>query len=172
MKKEPFEEIEFENELRSLRPLPVKPKVMAGWLDFGSGADIELRQDSEKRLSPFRRPMWLLAALVCLTGFLGALVVRQGWDEIKSNATQTETLVGDPTDTPLMVDLTFSPSSLENRFVGASDDGIIGAVGDVTFRRVRYQLMDTYHWANLEDGSSLEMIIPREEILFLPVVTY
>ncbi|MDA7867133.1 hypothetical protein N9B57_04265 [Verrucomicrobia bacterium] len=170
MKKEPFDEIE--HELRSLRPLPVKPKVMTGWLDFDSGVDIELQRDLKRSLSPFRRSMWLLAALVCLTGFLGALVVRQGWNEIKSNPTQIETLVEDSTDTPLLTDLAFSPSSLKNRFVGASDDGIIGAVGDVSFRRVRYQLMDTYHWANLEDGSSLEMIIPREEILFLPVVTY
>jgi hypothetical protein len=116
--------------------------------------------------------MWLLAALVCLTGFLGALVVRQGWNEIKTNATQVEGLTGNVTDPPLLADLAFSPSSIENRFVGASDDGIIGAVGDVSFRRVRYQLMDTCHWANPEDGSSLEMLIPREEVLFLPVVTY
>ena len=170
MNKEPFEEIE--RELRSLRPLPVKPKVMADWLDFNSELDTEARRDNERPLSPFRQPMWLLAAVVCLTGFLGALLVRQGWGEIEANTTQVETLNGNPSDSPLLADLAFRPSSLENRFVGASDDGIIGAVGDVSFRRVRYQLMDTYQWANPDDGSRLEMIIPREEVLFLPVVTY
>jgi len=66
----------------------------------------------------------------------------------------------------------FLPFKVENRLVNAEDDGIIGTFANVPFRRVRYQLIDSYTWENLTDGSSIRMAVPREEILILPVSIY
>lgn len=67
---------------------------------------------------------------------------------------------------------TFRPFEVENHLVDAADDGIIAMIGDVPFRRVRYQLIDSYTWKNDADGASIRMAVPREEILIIPVSTY
>lgn len=168
MKNEEFEENEFVSELRSLRPIAPRPSVMTSWKEFGNEVESEETGDVTRG----RGSRWLLAALICLTAFIGSLVVRQGWDEIDFSATDDEPFLSNSLDQLSNTDLRFEPNSFENRFIGASDDGVIGELGAVSFRRVRYQLVDTYHWANPADGSRLEMMIPREEVLLLPVVTY
>ncbi len=179
MNEDQSNDADFESELRSLNPTNVRPETLQRWQDLCRHEDAEPIAAHESRGGILA--LWgnglsirhlLAAACVFLAGFL--LLQFQKQPELPSGAVSSQPAPRNPIggEPALFSELSFEPNALENHFVGARDDGVIGAVGGVPFRRVRFQLADTYLWENGEDGSRLEMVIPREEILLLPVVTY
>ena len=181
MKEESKSDTDFEKELLALIPSAVDPDVMNRWLADIQEADTnapkpqaERRGESDENSRSYlgfglSMP---LAALVCLTGFIAGLLFLDFSETSGERPSASIPRLGKALGPPLFQDLSFEPNTLENRFVSVNDDGVVGVLGEVPFRRVRYQLTDSYQWKNPEDGSRLEMIIPREEILLLPVVTY
>ena len=161
----------LEQELRSLTPSRVSDETLARWQEScGTGtADY-----SDRPPYPMSRAMLLLAALVVLTGFLGIFWVQQAWRTAQPDqpvaASESRGLREaewiDVGRTPLR------PAALNSQFLEVLDEGVVAVVGEVPFRRVRYRLLDTYRWAATTDAVSMEMQVPREEILLLPVVTY
>ncbi len=185
MKDDSLSDLEFENELRALSPVSVEADVMAAWLNEikvpdpnASTPGVRLKACAEEgsRGRWMLRSAWALAALFCLAGFVVGMLLLN-FSDAPQEKSERAMAPPDPTldpivRRPLFSDLAFEPNALENRFVAVSDDGVVGVLGEVPFRRVRYQLADSYQWSNTEDGSRLEMIVPREEVLLLPLVTY
>ncbi|MCS1407465.1 MAG: hypothetical protein M2R45_00623 [Verrucomicrobia subdivision 3 bacterium] len=183
MKENWLEESEFEEGLRKLRPRAVPPSVVDHWVKAARDAamrdrnDVPVSEGHDRGVfgnKTCRRSVWLAAALILLVGLVGTLMV-QGPDE--PGGLSEVVSISDPLISPLRglkaaEGFAFRPEALESQLIHASDDGIVAIVGDVPFRRVRYQLVDAYRWSSAPDGVFLEYQIPREEVLLLPVVTY
>ncbi len=66
---------------------------------------------------------------------------------------------------------TFVPVNAGNTFEDARDMGVIINHRGEPVRRVRYQFHDTYQWQRLSDGSQIELKVPHEGYIDLPVRT-
>jgi hypothetical protein len=66
----------------------------------------------------------------------------------------------------------FRPVRAQNTLIGVDEAGIVNLQGGQLARSVRYRFMDSVRFENPEDGSIIEMKVPREEILLVPVQTY
>ena len=65
----------------------------------------------------------------------------------------------------------FIPVRAENVFEGASDEGLTLTEDNRPVQKLRYRFSDTYRWENPEDGSTIEMVVPRERLLLVPART-
>lgn len=60
----------------------------------------------------------------------------------------------------------------ENRLQQRIDEGLVFMDSGFSARQIRYQFVDRVTWINPKTGDSLEVEIPREEIILLPVQTF
>ncbi len=82
---------------------------------------------------------------------------------------------GKPTATAVVVDneaSRFVPVTARQMLIGAQEEGIYFDEEDMPTRRMRYQFVDSYLWENPADGSSLQVNMPREEVLLVRLNTY
>ena len=174
----------FEDELRELVPAKLDPILWDSALQ-------EDRSDESRDVVPGSeteavRPFagighWAMAALFCLLGVACVWLLQDAFTDFGPSAdshpqqlSRVADAIGDQNagELPSIAGSTFQPVGLRRLFVDARDDGVVSVVGDVPYRQVRYQLLDRFEWNNPRDGSEIQMIVPREEIFLLPVVTY
>jgi len=180
--KQPDEELrKIEDTLRQWRP-SAPPKHVAGKIaqdlegvlpkeSGGSGSQ------SNRGSVPFL--LWagpLLAAACLVLGFM--LLWRPGPLERPGNAGKSLSeagpengllVGGTPPDAPANPD--YKPVKAENVLKSVSADGIVMGRDNQPMRRFRYEFIDTITWKNAQDGSSIRMSYPREEIVLVPVRT-
>ncbi len=67
---------------------------------------------------------------------------------------------------------TYQPVLAENNLKDRIDEGIVFLDGGLTARKYRYQFIDTVVWKNPTNGARVEMQVPRDEVVLIPVQTY
>lgn len=66
----------------------------------------------------------------------------------------------------------FRPVLAENNLKSRIDEGIVFLRNGMTARQYRYEFLDRVVWENPSDGAILELEIPREEVVLVPVQTF
>lgn len=66
----------------------------------------------------------------------------------------------------------FRPVVAENNYKGRVDEGIVFLRNGLTARRYRYEFIDRVVWRNPSDGAVIEMEVPRDEVVLVPVQTF
>ena len=66
----------------------------------------------------------------------------------------------------------FEPVVAENNLKGRVDEGIVFLRNGLTARRYRYEFIDRVVWRNPSDGAVIEMEVPRDEVVLVPVQTF
>ncbi|MCP5515964.1 MAG: hypothetical protein H7A45_01750 [Verrucomicrobiales bacterium] len=59
-----------------------------------------------------------------------------------------------------------------NYLYGAADEGVVYGDGDTPYRRIRYQFLDTSEWQDEASRAVVRVIVPREDVLLLPMNVY
>lgn len=83
-----------------------------------------------------------------------------------------ETLETAASDNAPMMAAGFRPIRAENALLSRVDDGLVTLEGGMPARRYRYRFLDTITWENPRDGAQVEMAVPREELVLVPVRTF
>jgi hypothetical protein len=158
---------QFENQLRKAQPLQPRDGL-AG--DIGHA----LREAGRRRhMRQWRALMaWgglAVAASVILTFgillFNGRFSLAAPTPELPSR----QAVAADPG--PGQAD-DFRPVLAENNLKSRIDEGIVFLRNGLTARRYRYEFIDRVVWENPADGAVVEMQIPREEVVLVPVQTF
>jgi len=66
----------------------------------------------------------------------------------------------------------FKPILAENRLTSRIDEGIVFLQNGISARQYRYEFIDRVVWKNPVDGATVEMEVPREEVILVPVQTF
>ena len=66
----------------------------------------------------------------------------------------------------------FTPVFAENNLKSRVDEGIVFLRNGLTARRYRYEFIDRVVWQNPSDGAVVEVEVPRDEVVLVPVQTF
>lgn len=66
----------------------------------------------------------------------------------------------------------FEPVLAQNNLKERVDEGIVFLGNGLTARRYRYEFIDRVVWKNPASGAVVEMEVPRDEVVLIPVQTY
>ena len=69
-------------------------------------------------------------------------------------------------------DQAFKPVLAQNTLTDRIDEGIVFLDSGLTARKYRYQFIDRVVWRNPRNGARVEMQVPRDEVVLIPVQTY
>lgn len=161
----------FEERLRSIRPSKVDPRMKNR-----IAAALAKRQRA-RRLARLRSGigwagMAIAASLLITFGFLlfnGRLSISPISEE------QTAESAGPDLDSTMpdrSGDDAFKPVFAENNLTNRIDEGIVFLRNGLTARRYRYEFIDRVVWENPSNGAVVEMEIPRDEVILVPVQTF
>ena len=161
---------QFEEQLRSIQP--AAPSMELGDRIGSAIASVERR----KRMAQWRMAgAWggLAAAAAALITF--GILLFNGRLEIATSSQGAEesalpTLALE--DSPAAQPDAFRPVLAENNLKGRIDEGIVFLDNGLTARRYRYEFIDRVVWRNPSDGAVVEMEIPRDEVVLIPVQTF
>lgn len=158
----------FEAELKSIRPGRPSQQVLQ---EIERGI-----RKSEERNRVIRWKNWsvwggLAVAASVLLAF-GFSLLNPQMDPVES------TPAGDPE--PLVVngsgarvdESDFKPVLAQNNLRDRVDEGIVFLKNGVTARKYRYEFVDKVVWRNPSDGAVIEMEVPRDEVVLIPVQTF
>lgn len=161
---------QFEEQLRGARPVPPRAQLRER---IERSLTKEERKRNLARLKIFTGWGGLAAAAAALITF-GILLFngRLGLEPDSRNLEEADV-------SPLTVDTTaeadpdaFRPVLAENNLKGRIDEGIVFLDNGLTARRYRYEFVDRVVWRNPADGAVVEMEIPRDEVVLIPVQTF
>lgn len=163
---------DFEERLRQFRPGPVP-----SGLETRIGQALEAGARASRRRRMGSTIAWggiIVAASVLITFgvllFNGRLNFASGGNPVPAAAAQSSANsnlpgTGQPADT-------FAPVLAENNLQNRVDEGIVFLRNGLTARRYRYEFLDRVVWKNPATGAVVEMEIPRDEVILVPVQTY
>lgn len=66
----------------------------------------------------------------------------------------------------------FEPVLAQNNLKDRVDEGIVFLGNGLTARKYRYEFIDRVVWRNPSNGAVVEMEVPRDEVVLIPVQTY
>lgn len=163
----------FEDQLRQFRP--AKAGVQ---LETRIGKALEQAGRSERRRRTISFLTWgsvAVAASVLIT--LGVLLFngRLSIAPSGSQPSPVEPLAAEVEPEPIASEETidsFKPVLAENNLQNRVDEGIVFLRNGLTARRYRYEFLDRVVWKNPSNGAIVEMEIPRDEVILVPVQTY
>jgi len=158
----------LEAQLRELKPLPPSP-LLSGRIEASL-------RGMQRRRQVNRIRTWVawggLAAAATLLISFGVLLFngRLSYQPAGlSDPIATEMVQ----DTPVLTDAdAFQPVIAENNLKGRIDEGIVFLRNGLTARRYRYEFIDRVVWENPANGAQIEMEIPRDEVVLVPVQTF
>lgn len=157
----------LETELRQLKPLPVDQevsrKIEEALMQGGTG----------RRRVPFQAILvWGGGALAAsLLLFLGMRVFQEE-KPLSITASNSPVPAEGPVEAPVSPPFEFDgfkPILAENNLTGRVDEGIVLLDDGLAARRYRYEFLDRIVWHNPVDGAVMELEIPRDEIILVPV---
>jgi hypothetical protein len=159
---------EFESELKGIRPTRPSQKVL-------QDIEREIRK-SEDRTRLIRWKNWSVWGGLAVAA---SVLVAFGFSLLNPQMDSMEpTSVGDPE--PLVVNGSgvkvdesgFKPVLAQNNLRDRVDEGIVFLKNGVTARKYRYEFVDKVVWRNPSDGAVIEMEVPRDEVVLIPVQTF
>ena len=169
-------ESDFESELRALRPVPPTPGLARR-----IAADLEphsIALAEPRALRP--RTAGVLVAPRSASTLLFDWLRRLGWAAAGA-ATAVAALVYFQKDTPQPMPAApaiaaaelevgeFIPAESESELVAADETGVVYLEGDEPVRQMRFHSVERYAWTNPETGARVEVAVPREDVLLMPV---
>lgn len=162
----------FEAQLRKLRPAAVNPRLK---IRIETALKRERRvQGREKFRSVVAWAGLAVAASILITfGFLlfnGRLPL--GPDSVAISGTGLAEPESEPVAEGVSDTGEFKPVLAENNLQNRIDEGIVFLRNGLTARRYRYEFVDRVVWQNPVDGATVEMKIPRDEVILVPVQTF
>lgn len=158
----------FENKLRQVDPTPVDDLLTE-----------RIARRIRETEAENRSSRWL--AYIGWGGLVAAatVMVAVGFTLFTANhdAPDEAALVNtgmDATEAPEATsdDDTFKPVIAQNNLKERIDEGIVFLDGGLTARKYRYQFIDRVVWRNPKNGARVEMEVPRDEVVLIPVQTY
>jgi hypothetical protein len=160
----------MEERLRACRPVQPRASLQKG-IEHSLG-NLERR----KRITRWRvisgwGALAAAAAALVIFGlmlFNGRLGMGQN-QPVEETVSEPPLVVG---ETPEESPDAFKPVLAENNLTGRVDEGIVFLKNGLTARRYRYEFIDRVVWKNPSDGAVVEMEIPRDEYVLIPVQTF
>lgn len=166
----------FEDKLRKLQP--VKPGKEVYQKVDAALSSLESRDRMGKLISfAAWGGMGIAATILVVFGVL-LFNGRLTSPEISSEPVAMDT--GDPpaeqisasAEEPNLDSDSFKPVLAENNLKNRIDEGIVFLRNGLTARRYRYEFVDRVVWQNPNNGAVMEMEIPRDEVVLIPVQTF
>lgn len=150
----------LEEELRGLNPAnPSEELQNRIFAIFDAPAVVVVK---EENFLQWFRPIAAAAAVLAI--FLGALFLLRGpfgGDDGEGKLKRTAAKE---------IDAGFHPVKAGNVIQSATDEGVIFDHNNEPARRVRYEYSDRYQWVD-EDGNLIELSVPQERQLLVPLKT-
>jgi len=153
----------FEERLEQLRPNSVSERLQR-----------RLEASISERTSQSRRQRWqqhlrwisgLAAALVVLAAGFRLLIPESEPSLSAEPVASADGKVADQSGG-------FEPVVAENLLQERIDEGIVFLNNGAAARKYRYEFIDRVVWKNPADGSTMEIEVPREEVVMVPVQTF
>ena len=170
-----MKESDLENELRGLRP--IAPSTS---LEDRIAADLGERRVVVAAPRALRAPGAGVIARPSAPGFFGPWLRGLGW--ALAGATAAVALLlhfqkAKPSEKPAPSAIaavdddaeSFLPAESEREFVDADDSGILYGAGEEPLREIRYRSLERYAWINPDTGARVEVEVPREDVVLMPV---
>ncbi len=171
-----MKEIEdIERELRQLHPVPPSEGLQAR---MAEELVEKATRTAEKRagrilIRNFRfrwAASFALAAAFAIMAYFGIPETAQ------VNETPPTTMDMAEVEIPAALEPTSSskyiPVKARHVLMNAREEGIFYIEDDIPARKMRYRFVDSYTWKNPDDGSFLQVAVPREEVLLIRLDTY
>ena len=162
---------QFEEQLKRVRPTSLDTSISRR---IQKDLRVALRR---KRLARFRTSAgWAglaVAATVLIT--FGVLLFngRLNLDQVVPGTPVALKIDPDPVvSDPSTEEDPFKQVLTENNLQSRIDEGIVFLKNGMTARRYRYQFVDRVVWENPADGAMVELEVPRDEIVLIPVQTF
>lgn len=187
---------QLEKELRDLRPQTPSPELTrrignslaAGPREERVTAFPGTEASADATPSPWRRRWVAPLALAATLAVVGALYLfgprtepptgqGPGLAVTPTAPAATEAAPDNPVQTraerlrELRPGPDYEPVKAENTLAAAEDEGVVMVGDNRAARQVRYHFVDTVVWENPMDGSTIEVSVPREEVVLIPLDT-
>jgi len=152
----------LEAELEALEPAPLSEEFTAKISGIFDGASVKAEPGNVVRFPVLQRLGAAAAIAIAAVGVTFAILNNLpkgqggGSGEIADRAA---------------LEKTFVPVAAENIFEGVRNEGMTLTGDNRPVQKLRYQFSDSYQWVNPSDGSTIEMTVPRERIILVPVPT-
>ena len=159
-------ESEFENELRALRPLTPPTALEAGIArDLAAAPSAEDGTRDEARWS---RDGWTVRRLFSRLGWalggaaVASVIILSPYGPRPSQAQRAP----DPAN---RATASFLPTESSRELVGAENGGLLYDENHAPSQVLRYSSLERHTWANPSTGARLEVEVPREDVVLVPV---
>lgn len=163
----------FERELRKVRPAQLDARTRQRWEQ--TLAEVAAPAVSNRKVINWH--LWF--PLAAAAGLVVLFVLQPDQQSEPAQPTarvkNTAATIAIPEVTPEIeaaTDNVLRAAQVENRLLGAVDEGPVQMVNDVPFRPVRVQMLDTLTWEGTDGISRASYLAPREELFLVPVSTY
>ncbi len=155
----------LEAELAKLRPKPLPP-VLKNRLRAAPGRSAAARIPAFMARARYVLP--LAAVLLLALGGLAVWLWTHGDATRESPAVAQAAAEGSAAaPSPRM-----RPVRAENHLANRIDEGVFIVGSHIAARQYRYQFIDTVVWEDPRDGTTVEMSVPREEIVLVPIHSF
>ncbi|MEX0325765.1 MAG: hypothetical protein AB3N33_06725 [Puniceicoccaceae bacterium] len=161
---------QFEKQLRESRPVVPSPALRDR---IGEAIAAKERKQNLARWRIISGWGGLAVAAAALITF--GILLFNGRLEVAMQSQQSQEEVSPPltvSNMPQENPDAFKPVLAENNLKGRIDEGIVFLDNGLTARRYRYEFVDRVVWRNPADGAVVEMEIPRDEVVLIPVQTF
>lgn len=162
---------QFEAQLRTVRPSPAN-RDLERRIECGLKQETRLQRQERVRSVLSWAGLAVAASLLITFGILlfnGRLALGPTTAQTGPGEGASESAAADEVE--LERD-EFKPVLAENNLLNRIDEGIVFLRNGLTARRYRYEFVDRVVWQNPVDGATVEMEVPREEVVLVPVQTF
>jgi hypothetical protein len=162
----------FEAQLRKTQPAPARREIK-NRIQMGLKRETRLQ-----RREKFRSVLsWAGLAVAASMLITFGILLFNGRLALGPPTTTESELTDSRTESIPTVDIEpdrdeFKPVLAENNLQNRIDEGIVFLRNGLTARRYRYEFVDRVVWQNPVDGATVEMNVPREEVVLVPVQTF
>lgn len=166
-------ESDFENELRTLRPVTpsaaleakIAREISTSHVIAVSATSGTLARRAEYRTAePGMFSRMATAFGWALAGAVGAVAVA--W---LAGSFDKPRQVAAPAGTVAAVEPDFEPAGVTRELIAAEDGGVIYDDDQEPTRVLRYTILEHHLWSHPVTGARLEVEVPREDIVLMPV---
>lgn len=156
-------------ELGRLRPLQASERLTRR-------LEVELDSLSPSCTEPVARPFrarwtpWAMAAGLALIAIL--MVARQARLRPRMADSSPSAFQDNPpslASQTLPTGQTFRPVDRANHLQAAEDDGLVYGSGTAPWRKVWWRYLSTCRWRDDQDNTTFQVLMPREEVVLMPV---
>ena len=165
-------ESDFEKELRALEPIApsaaLESRIDAQLPSRHALATVEAQATIIRRGRRAADEGWITRLLPGLGwAFAGAAAALTIASSVQSFDKPARTTL--PAEALTAIEPDFEPEGISREMVSAEDDGVVYADEQEPARLVRYNSLERHLWIHPVTGARLEIEIPREDVVLMPV---